>query len=56
MKNGLTLPPIVTRGTTGNSGGFTVNHGFSWGTYATADWQGTGEAIINHGGQTYSLP
>jgi len=56
MKNGLTLPPIVTRGTTGNSGGFTVNHGFSWGTYATADWQGTGEAIINNDGQTYSLP
>lgn len=56
MKNGLTLPPIVTRGTTGNSGGFTVNHGFSWGTYATADWQGAGEAIINHDGQTYSLP
>ncbi|WP_460369499.1 lipid II-degrading bacteriocin [Pseudomonas sp. Tul1A2] len=56
MRNGLTLPPIVTRGTTGNSGGFTVNHGFSWGTYATADWQGTGEAIINHDGQTYSLP
>jgi hypothetical protein len=56
MKNGLTLPPIVTRGTTGNSGGFTVDTGFRWGTYATADWQGAGEAIITNEGQTYSLP
>lgn len=56
MKNVLTLPPIVTRGTTGNSGGFTVDTGFRWGTYATADWQGAGEAIITNEGQTYSLP
>ena len=56
MKNGLTLPPIVTKGTTGNSGGFTVNPGFSWGAYATADWQGAGEAIITNDGQTYSFP
>ncbi|MND59094.1 Colicin-M [compost metagenome] len=56
MKNGLSLPPIVTKGTTGNSGGFTVNPGFSWGVYATADWQGAGEAIITNDGQTYSLP
>ncbi|MDN3219096.1 lipid II-degrading bacteriocin [Pseudomonas nunensis] len=56
MKNGLTLPPIVTKGTTGNSGGFTINPGFSWGTYATADWQGAGEAMITNDGRTYSLP
>jgi hypothetical protein len=56
MKNGLTLPPIVTRGTTGNSGGFTINPGFRWGTYATADWQGADEAIITSDGRTYSLP
>lgn len=56
MKNGLTLPPIVITGTTGNSGGLTVDSGFRWGTYATADWQGAGEAVITNDGQTYSLP
>ncbi|MEN5312093.1 hypothetical protein [Pseudomonas koreensis] len=56
MKNGLTLPPIIIRGTTGNSGGFTVDSDFRWGTYATADWQGAGEAIVTNDGQTYSLP
>jgi hypothetical protein len=55
MKNGLTLPPIVTKGTTGNSGGFTVNPGFNWGTYAIADWQGAGEAIITNDGETYKF-
>ena len=53
MKNGLTLPPIVT---TGTFGGFTINTGFRWGTYATADWQGAGEAIITTDGMMYSLP
>ena len=53
MQNGLTLPPIVT---TAPSGGITIDTGFSWGTYATADWQGAGEAIITTDGMTYSLP
>ncbi|EXF92034.1 ferredoxin [Pseudomonas fluorescens HK44] len=56
MRNGLTLPPIVTMGTTGNSGGFTVDPGFQWGKFAIADWQGVGEAIITSDGMTYSLP
>ncbi|MCU1752612.1 lipid II-degrading bacteriocin [Pseudomonas sp. 6D_7.1_Bac1] len=56
MRNGLTLPPIVTMGTTGNSGGFTIDPGFKWGKYAIADWQGVGEAIITNDGMTYSLP
>jgi hypothetical protein len=53
MQNGLTLPPIIT---TAPSGGITIDTGFSWGTYATADWQGAGEAIITTDGMTYSLP
>lgn len=53
MKNGLTLPPIVTKGA---FGGFTINTGFRWGTYATADWQGAGEAVITTNGMMYSLP
>lgn len=56
MRNGLTLPPIVTMGTTGNSGGFTIDPGFNWGKYAIADWQGAGEAIITSDGMTYALP
>jgi hypothetical protein len=52
----LTLPPLIHIGTTGTSGGFTVDPGFRWGTSGIADWQGAGEAIITSGGMTYSLP
>lgn len=53
MKNGLTLPPIVT---TGVFGGITIDTSFRWGVSAIADWQGAGEAIITTDGMTYSLP